>query len=329
MSSEVKELFINRVRMKLSDYCIPVQIDKILESVSDCLFGLDVDVVMDNTVHIGEDFLEMFINALTMQGRSECTIAQYRCVLKCLLDGIKTEANNITSHHIRSFLISKKEQGIAESSLESYRLIYSSFFTWLYNEGLINKNPIANVGAIKVPKKIKKSFTDTDIELLKANSKNPRDLALVAFLLATACRISEVLNLNIEDVDLANMECKVHGKGNKERKVYLDEVSVLFLKEYLASREDDVSALFVSLRKPHKRLTVDGVRYMLKNLGINADVDHVHPHKFRRTKATNLIRHGMPIQEVAEVLGHDKLDTTMKYIVMDDETVKHDYRKFG
>lgn len=330
MSSEVKETFINRLRMKLSDYCIPVQIDKILGSVSDCLFGFDIDVtVEDSTVYIGDDFLELFINALTMEGKSKHTTSQYKYILERFLREIGENIKAITAHHIRSYLSSKKEQGMEDSSLESYRLIYSSFFNWLYREGLITKNPMANVGAIKVVKKIKKSFSDTDIELLKLNGKDPRDIAIVTFLLATACRISEVVNLNIDDVNFISMECTVHGKGGKERKAYLDEQSVLFLKEYLLKRNDDNPALFVSLRNPHKRLTGDGVRYMLRKLGIEADVDHVHPHKFRRTKATNLIKHGMPIQEVAAVLGHDKLDTTMMYIAMDDNTVKHDYQKFA
>ena len=176
---------------------------------------------------------------------------------------------------------------------------------------------------------IMKSFSETDIEMLRLKTKTPRDIAIITFLLATACRVSEVVNLNIDDVNFIKMECTVHGKGEKERKVYLDETSVLFLKEYLLKRTDDNFALFVSLRKPYKRLSRDGIRSMLHTLGINADVDHVHPHKFRRTKATNLIKHGMPIEEVSAILGHDKLDTTMMYIAMDDNTVKHDYQKFG
>ena len=333
MSIEAKEAFINRIKTKLNDSLFPLEMEKLLDSINACLYGLkielDSDIIEERSVYIGDDFLGIFINALKIQGRSKCTIENYSYAIKMLLDYIKTDTKLITANHIRSFIAFKKDQGMAESSLESYRLIYSSFFNWLFHEGLIERNPMINVGAIKVPKKIKKSFSDTDIELLKTKSKNPRDIALVTFLLSTACRIGEIINLNIDDVDFVNKECTVRGKGNKERKVYLDEVCVLFLKNYLLKRTDNNPALFVSLRYPHDRILEDAVRVSLRKLGANAEVDHVHPHKFRRTKATNLIKHGMPINEVATVLGHGKLDTTMEYIVMDDSTVKHDYHKFS
>lgn len=328
MLDEAKNVLFNRIRIKLSDFCIPSQIDKILELVSDCLFGFSIDVVEDSTIHIDADFLDMFIDALKIQGRSECTLNQYRYVLNHFLKTIKTKTSSITADHIRSYLKLKKEQQLADSSLESYRLIFSSFFTWLYGEGLIDKNPMINIGSINVTKKMKKTFSDVDIEKLKIKSKNPRDIAIVTFLLATACRVSEVVNLNINDINFETMECIVHGKGNKKRKVYLDEISVLFLKEYLAIRNDSEPALFVSLRAPNKRISADGIRYMLKTLGVQADVNHVHPHKFRRTKATSLIKHGMSINEVSTILGHNTLDTTMEYIVLDDDTIKHDYQKF-
>lgn len=329
MSIEAKEAFINRIRMKLSDWCIPVQTDKMLGIISDCLFGFDIDVTENDNVYIGEDFLEMFINALKVQGRAEGTITRYKYEIEKLLAGAETTANEITVHHIRAFLASEKERGISDNTLEGNRQVYSSFFGWLYREGLIPKNPIVNLGSIKVPKKLKEAYSEVDIELLKQNCDNSRDVAIVSFLLATACRISEVINLNIDDVDFRNLECIVRGKGNKERKVYLDEVTSLFLKEYIVKRDDDNEALFVGLKKPHNRLQPPGVRAMLAKLGIEADVYHVYPHKFRRTKATNLIKHGMPIHEVAAILGHDKLDTTMEYIAIDDNTVKHDYHKFG
>ena len=218
MSIEAKEAFINRIRMKLSDWCIPVQTDKMLGIVSDCLFGFDIDVTENDNVYIGEDFLEMFINALRVQGRADGTITRYKYEIEKLLAGAETTANEITVHHIRAFLASEKERGISDNTLEGNRQVYSSFFGWLYREGLIPKNPIVNLGSIKVPKKLKEAYSEVDIELLKQNCDNPHDVAIVSFLLATACRISEVINLNIDDVDFRNLECIVRGKGNKERK---------------------------------------------------------------------------------------------------------------
>lgn len=128
-------------------------------------------------------------------------------------------------------------------------------------------------------------------------------------------------------MDLANLECTVLGKGNKERTVFLDSVTGMLIRDYLNQRKDDSPALFLSKRK--KRLTAGGVRAMMVRLAKASTVEHVHPHKFRRTLATSLIRHGMPIQEVAAILGDDKLDTTMQYVVLDKTDVKNSYRKYA
>lgn len=329
MSHEARETFLNRIRHKLEDYCIAVQVEKILESVNDCLYGFDIDLLGNNAVIICDDYVKAWIDALQLQGRSEKTLERYSYIVKRFMSTIETDTKEITIHHVRNYLAKEKERGLSDNTLEGIRQIFSAFFGWLYKEGLILKNPIVNLGAIKVPKKILKPYSDSDIELLKQNSTRIRDQAIVTFLLATACRISEVTQLNKDDVDFIKMECKVSGKGSKERKVYLDEVACMFLKEYLKDRTDNNAALFVSIKKPYDRLAPGGIRNMLKKLGIEADVDHVHPHKFRRTTATNLLKHGMPIHEVAAILGHDKIDTTMEYIVMDDNMIRHDYQKYG
>lgn len=329
MSREARETFLNRIRHKLEDYCIAVQVEKILESVNDCLYGFDIDLLGNNAAIICDDYVKAWIDTLQLQGRSEKTLERYNYIVKRFISTIETDTKEITIHHVRNYLAKEKERGLSDNTLEGIRQIFSAFFGWLYKEGLILKNPIVNLGAIKVPKKMLKPYSDSDIELLKQNSTRIRDQAIVTFLLATACRISEVTQLNKDDVDFVKMECKVSGKGSKERKVYLDEVACMFLKEYLKDRTDNNTALFVSIKKPYNRLAPGGIRNMLKKLGIEADVDHVHPHKFRRTTATNLLKHGMPIHEVAAILGHDKIDTTMEYIVMDDNMIRHDYQKYG
>ena len=138
-----------------------------------------------------------------------------------------------------------------------------------------------------------------------------------------------MIQLNIDDVDLQNRECTVLGKGNKERTVYLDQVASVLLNDYLEERSDDNPALFVGLKGNHERMLPGGVRAMLNKLGRSAGVQHVHPHKFRRTCPTRFIKHGMAIQEVAAILGHEKIDTTMGYIVMDQSSIKNSYLKYG
>lgn len=220
-----------------------------------------------------------------------------------------------------------KNKGLADSTLEGQREIFSSYFNWLARECLIRNNPIANLGPIKCAKKVRLGYTDVDLEKLKSKCNSKRDKAIVCFLISTGCRISEMTGLNIGNVDFANKECTVLGKGNKEKTVYLDAISCMTLNDYLAERTDRNTALFVTQRGA-KRLQPGSVRIMLKKVGALADVENVHPHKFRRTFATNLARRGMPLQEVAVILGHEKIDTTMKYCVIDKTTVKNDYLKF-
>ena len=202
-----------------------------------------------------------------------------------------------------------------------------SFFGWLWREGLIEKNPCGNIATIKCKKVIRKPYTPEEVERLKESCLTLRDKTIICVLLSTGCRISEVCNLNRDDIDFQRLECKVLGKGNKERTVYIDSVTAMMLKRYILTRDDITQALFTG--KGTQRLTPHGVRKMLTGVGERAEVENVHPHRFRRTLATNLINRGMPIQEVAAVLGHDKIDTTLKYIYIEDENVKSAYRKFA
>ena len=234
---------------------------------------------------------------------------------------------SITVYHLRQYLAKEKARGISDRTLEGTRQVFSAYFNWLHREQLIDTNPTANLGAIKYPKKIKVTYSEIDIEKMKFCCKTLRDRAIICFLLSTGCRISEMIRLNREDVDLNNLECTVLGKGNKERTVFLDSVTGMLIRDYLTQRKDDSPALFIGKRK--QRLSAQGVRAMMVKLAKASAVDHVHPHKFRRTLATSLIRHGMPIQEVAAILGHDKLDTTMQYVVLDKTDVKNSYRKYA
>ena len=192
---------------------------------------------------------------------------------------------------------------------------------------MIEHNPAANLGAIKYAKKTKDVYSDGDMEKMKFGCLSIRDRAIICLLKATGCRISEITQLNRDDIDFKDLECTVLGKGNKQRVVFLDQVAAMTLLAYLNTRTDDNPALFIGKRG--NRMTPHGIREMLVTLGERANVDHVHPHKFRRTTATNLIRHGMPIQEVAAILGHDKLDTTMQYVVLDKSDIKHSYSKYA
>ena len=327
MAIDAKQSFLSQIEHRCADMLTVAEMPKIMSVISDLLQGFRMEELQRTDLEQDDDLMDAFVASMKVQGRSEKTIDRYTYVIGRFMKfaGVPTRAVNV--YHIRKWITAEKERGIQDSTLEGNRQVLSSYFGWLFRESLIEKNPVVNVGIIKVPKKQKKTYTDIDIEKLNQCCETLRDRAILHFLRATGCRISEMTGLDRDTVDLDALECVVHGKGNKDRIVYMDAVTGMILGKYLETRMDDNPALFVGKR--HERLQPGGVRCMLKKLGAEAGVDHVHPHKFRRTLATGLARHGMPIQEVATLLGHEKLDTTMRYVNVDREDTKYTYRRFA
>ena len=273
--------------------------------------------------------LGTFLVRKRVEGRSERTLKLYNLHLRRMLQCLNKPVQEITEGDLFLYIERyKRQRQVSGVYLDNIRLVFSSFFGWLNAKGYITKNPAAGLDPIKTEKRIKKPLSDIELEKLRRKCGLERDLALVEFLYSTGVRVSELVALNRQDIDFANMDVIVYGKGAKERETYLTAASCMHLKEYLDSRRDDNEALFVSLRAPHKRLTVSGVEEILRRLGRCTGIEKVHPHRFRRTMATNILNKGMPIEEVKEILGHVKLDTTMIYCQVGRENVKHSHRKY-
>lgn len=326
MSIEAKATLLNALEHDLSTRITAADMASVLSILSDRLAAYSLEQISQSEDQ-PDDLLDAYMAAMQIQGRSAKTIERYSYIIRRMMQAVKIPTRQITVYHLRRFLSDEKARGISDRTLEGNRQVFSAYFNWLQREGLIASNPTANLGAIKFAKKMKDIYSDVDLERLKFRCQSIRDRALIAFLMTTGCRISEVTQLNRTDVDLSALECTVLGKGNKERTVFFDGVTASLLSAYLVQRRDDSPALFAG--RGTERITPHGVRKMLKILASESNVEHVHPHKFRRTLATNLIRHGMPIQEVAAILGHDKLDTTMTYVVLDKSEVAHSYRKYA
>lgn len=276
-----------------------------------------------------EEELCAFLIRKRVEGRSEKTISQYSLHLRRMLQYINKPVKEITEADLFSYIaMYKKKRGVSGVYLNNIRLVCSSFFSWLNNKGYIRKNPAAGLDPIKVEKRIKKPLSDTELEMLRRKCTLERDIALIECLYSTGVRVSELVALNRQDIDFDNMRAVVYGKGAKERETYLTAAACMHLKEYLDSRSDSNDALFVGLKAPHERLTVSGVEEVLRKLGKNTGIVKVHPHRFRRTMATNILNKGMPIEEVKEILGHVKLDTTMIYCQISKENVRHHHRKY-
>ena len=327
MAIDAKVSFMNQLQNRLSDF-VPINtMTKILAAFSDISERFDMREMDEDEEQ--DDLLDCFLNAMAVQGRSEQTIDNYRRVLTMMMKAVNVKTRKITVYHLRQYITGLKERGIKDSTREGYRQVCSSYFGWLHREGLIEKNPVSNLGTIKVGKHQKETFSQTDLVKMQDACKSIRDRAIVAFLSSTGCRVGELVSLDRDALKFNQdgAECVVHGKGNKERKVYLSAVAAMLVRRYLAERKDDHPALFVN--RYMERFQTNGIRDFLTRLEEASGVHHIHPHKFRRTLATEMSRKGMPIQEVAKILGHDNLETTMEYVQLSDEDTKQSYRRYA
>ena len=276
-----------------------------------------------------EEELGAFLVRKRVEGRSERTIELYSLHLRRMLKYLNKPVDEITESDLFLYIsMYREKRHVSGVYLDYIRLVFSSFFGWLNVKGYISKNPAAGLDPIKTEKRIKKPLSDTELEKLRRKCRLERDLALIECLYSTGVRVSELIALNRQDINFDSMDVVVYGKGAKERETYLTAASCMHLQEYLDSRTDNNEALFVSLKAPYKRLTVSGVEEILRRLGRQTGIDKVHPHRFRRTMATYILNKGMPIEEVKEILGHVKLDTTMIYCQISRENVRHSHRKY-
>lgn len=324
MSIDAKVTLLNRVESAIGSILTMDDTNRVMVLLSDQI--ADFIIEQSESVSGKDECLDAFLSAKEVEGRSPKTIDRYKRALTIVMKSVGVPTRQVTVFHLRKYLSDEKARGVQDSTLDGIRQIISAYFNWLRKETLIDKNPAANLGAIKSQKKLRKAFSSTDIEKLKTACKSDRDKAIILFLAATGCRISEVCDLNRDDLDMINLRCKVLGKGDKERIVFFDPVTEMSLERYLKSRTDQNPALF--LNKNYQRFQPGGIRLMLNELGAAAGVENVHPHRFRRTLATNLTSKGMPIQEVAAILGHEKIDTTMKYVCIDSTKTQYNYQHY-
>ena len=278
----------------------------------------------DNT-----ELMEAFLAAKRVEGCSQKSLKYYRSTINAMLDTVGKQVQEIVTGDLRIYLTAyQKEKGSSKVTIDNIRRILSSFFSWLEDEDYILKSPVRRIHKVKTASNIKETYSDETLELMRDSCTEMRDLAMVDLLASTGMRVGEMVLLNREDIDFNERECAVFGKGDKERMVYFDARTKLHLQSYLDSRTDENAALFVSLKAPHSRLTIGGVETRLRELGKRLGVSKVHPHKFRRTLATMAIDKGMPIEQLQQLLGHKRIDTTLQYAMVKQSNVKLAHRKY-
>jgi site-specific recombinase XerD len=270
-----------------------------------------------------------FIAAKRVEGCSNKSLRYYESTIQNMLAAVSKPVKHITTDDLRQYLdFYQRNSKAGKVTIDNIRRILSSFFSWLENEDYIMKSPVRRIRKVKTGSTIKETYSDEALERMRDHCGSTRDLAMIDILASTGMRVGELVKLNRADIDFANRECIVFGKGDKERKVYFDARTKIHLQNYLDSRTDTNPALFVTLLKPYDRLQISGVEIRLRELGKRLSIPKVHPHKFRRTLATMAIDKGMPIEQVQHLLGHQSVDTTLQYAMVNQNNVKISHRRY-
>lgn len=252
-----------------------------------------------------ERIINTYIASMRLEGRSEKTLKQYYDALTKLLDEIPKNIKDIKTNDIRYHLAHyQSTHKVSNATVNNKRKFLSAFFVWATKEEIIDRNPMLKINSIKEKYVTKKPFSDIELAKIRDVLKNDREKALVEFLLSTGCRVSEVAGLKVEDVNFRDGECVVCGKGNKERTVYINNKAMYYLERYLPDKMDASRPLF--LNGWGKSMAKGNIEQLMRDIGKRAGVSKVHPHRFRRTMATNAMKRGMPVQYIQVILGHSK-----------------------
>ena len=325
----MKENLIKDVLQEMLKYLNNVQSTKLQEVLHNTFTRYEVVESKQQDDNLERNYLELFLAAKRIEGCSDKSLKYYKATIERMLNAISKSVNHIETDDIRNYLIKYQEQNKSSKvTIDNIRRILSSFFSWLEEEDYILKSPVRRIHKVRTGSNIKETYSDEVMELMRDNCSELRDLAIIDMLASTGVRVGEMVLLNRTDVDFNERECIVFGKGNKARVVYFDARTKIHLQNYLKSRSDNNLVLFVSLKAPHNRLQIGGVEARLRRLGKLLGIHKVHPHKFRRTLATMAIDKGMPIEQLQQLLGHKKIDTTLQYAMVKQSNVKISHQRY-
>lgn len=323
-----KESLINKIVGDLENDLDPEQLRKVnmlllmhLDSFD--LVKTSTDVVIYDERSDAAAY-HQFMVSKKIQGLSDL----YMQTINFFMSKLRKPFKDITANDIRLFIANREIQDrISKGTLARERGCIVRFFHWLYIEEFIDRDPGARVEKIKVPKRRKQEFSELEVEKLRSAAFNAKETLIIELLLSTGCRVSELVSLNFSDYDQENDSIEVIGKGNKQRTLYFNAKAKLALNHYLKEMPHITGPLFYGQTRG-KEMTTAGIQKLVKRLGERAGVLNVHPHRFRRTAATLARRHGMPIELVSRFLGHENIETTMAYSMINDDEVKISHQKF-
>lgn len=326
----MKQQIISQVLQHMGPHLDNGQLKRLQSILEKALFDCEITASIEmNGCEENPQLIETFVSAKRIEGCSEKTLSYYRTTIEAMVMDLGKGIRQIRTEDLRAYLTAyQRRKGASRVTIDNIRRILSSFFSWLEDEDYILKSPVRRIHKVKTVTNIKETYTDEELETMRDSCLELRDLAIIDMLASTGMRIGEMVLLNRADIDFNERECVVFGKGDKERMVYFDARTKIHLQNYLSSRTDDHPALFVTLRAPYERIQIGGIESRLRKLGQRLAIHKVHPHKFRRTLATMAIDKGMPIEQLQQLLGHKRIDTTLQYAMVKQSNVKLAHKKF-
>ena len=237
---------------------------------------------------------------------------------------------NMKNTHVRGYLKYLDTCNLKNTTISRRISALRTFYNYLLEKGFVKSNIFLNVKNPKLEKKLPNYLNYTEIEELLASIDTRTDEGLERRLLiemfySTGCRVGEMVNVKISDIDFYNKTIKVMGKGSKERIVYYGDYASKYLEDYLKNK-DKKGYLFTNKRG--EKLTIEEVEYIVRDIMKHISIKtHVTPHTLRHTFATHLLNNGADIRTVQELLGHANLSTTGIYTHVSSDRLKDVYFK--
>lgn len=275
-------------------------------------------------------FYKQYFVSKKLTGLRDKSLGLYKLYLDDFFCSMNKDIKEITKDDILVYLFQvQKTRKISNRTLNTRRTVINGFFEWAVNNSYLQSNPCKCIEPIKYKKNERVPLTEFELKKVRKACKSIREKALIEFLYTTGCRVTELENMDISDVNFDANEVNIRdGKGGKDRKAYLTENAKLLLLEYIESRNDEDAALFVFIGKNVKRLRKPGIEYLVKEIGKRAELTRtMFPHLFRNTLATIMLKKGGDITSIQRILGHSNIQTTLIYAKQDDRKVKKDYLK--
>lgn len=339
--NETKENLINSLVIQLADNT-NLSICDLKAKIQLGLYDWNVTKIESTELSVSNgdvtrELLKFFEIGKLGSNKSQETIVQYERVIMQLCDMIGKELNMINTDDVKYFLVMYKQiNKVSDATMESKRLYLSSVFTYLYKNKKIDENPMDRVDPISCTQRVKRAISEEELErIILACNSNRREIALVYFLINTGVRVSELANLKIKDIDFDRKRALVLGKRNKERYVYFDARTKVRILDYFENDRKDINfvnghivapdnaPLIASAVGGYHPIKKNAIEDIVKRLGKRSGIDRVHPHLFRATYATTMLKRGIDIKVISKLLGHEKIETTSSYILLSDEEMEH------